>query len=87
MHAGAERKMIHTNGKITMRKFKSYIFFNDLRWEGLVLLLIMVELLTITIETFLQNYLILFAYEIQSLSKKNLEYVYTNIVWLDTSAS
>jgi hypothetical protein len=34
-----------------------------------------VELLTITIETFLQKYLILFAYQIQSLSKKNLKYV------------
>jgi hypothetical protein len=47
----------------------------------------MVDLLTITIETLLQKYLILFAYQIQLLSKKNLKYVLTNIVWLDTRAS
>ena len=47
----------------------------------------MVELLTITIETFLQNHLIFFAYQIQPSSKKNLKYVYKNIVWLDTRAS
>jgi hypothetical protein len=33
MHARAERKLMHTNGKFTMGKFKSYLFFNDLRWE------------------------------------------------------
>jgi hypothetical protein len=33
MHAGAERKLMHTNGKFTMGKFKSSLFFNDLRWE------------------------------------------------------
>jgi hypothetical protein len=47
----------------------------------------MVESLTITIETCLQKYLICFAYQIQSLSKKNLKYVLKNSVWLDTRTS
>jgi hypothetical protein len=31
MYNRAERKLIHTNGKFTMGKFKSSLFFNDLR--------------------------------------------------------
>ena len=66
----------------------NHLYFSMI-WGGrwLVLLFIMVELLTITIETFLQKHLFFFVYQIQPLSKKNLKYVYKNIVWLDTRAS
>jgi hypothetical protein len=30
MHACAERKLMHTNGKFTMGKFKASLFFNVL---------------------------------------------------------
>ena len=70
-----------------MGKFKSSLFFNDLRWEVIGPFVYNGGIIDHHYWNFLTETFIFFVYQIQPLSKKNLKYVYKNIVWLDTRAS
>ena len=70
-----------------MGKFKSSLFFNDLRWEVISPFVDIGGIIGHHYWNFLTEILKIVCLSNTTLNKKNLKYVYKNIVWLDARAS